>query len=773
MANSTEPATNGVNGTVAVNGVKDDGSVGQLQVVDENQKFTDDMPKSLKEWGLADAGFNYNVVAVFGSQSTGKSTLLNRLFGTNFAMMEEYSRQQTTKGIWMSRGRGMKVLIMDVEGTDGRERGEDQDFERKSALFSIATSEVIIVNLWEHQVGLYQGANMGLLKTVFEVNLQLFQAQKTKEKTLLFFVIRDHVGTAPLTNLSRTLQSDMERIWFGISKPEGLENCQIHDYFDFMYAALPHKMLQPDKFDEEVSKLRTRFTDREDPNFVFLPHYHKRVPADGLDFYSRNIWEKIMSNKDLDLPTQQELLAQYRCDEISSGAFETFTKATASLKRPIESGQIFPDLGQTMLTARTAALKTFDISASRYHAEVYKRKRNELLTKANSTLHAFFMGQLKNLHKKALSMFIETLQTETKKENLDFLEIVQRAREESESFFSNGAKEMVLEETGWDYDEETLQLDQDFGEVSARFRVEEMKKLEKNLEKQIDKEISESLSLVLNNPGSDAWTKIMSLYLNAVEEASSSLQKRARSFNSSETENTESVINLEQRSWTLLRRRIDEELADSMILLKLRNRFEEKFRYDEKGLPRVWKPEDDIDSFFSKAKDETLKLIPIYSKIDLSSVPDFSLPSTDDFDFDSSLIILSESKQVDLISRFKRESDAFFLEAKRSTVVTTAKVPYWLMVLLVVLGWNEFVTIISSPIYLVLVVFFGVIGYVIYVLNMWGPVEQGIRMVLAGGMSAAMSQIKGGQEKLQEQGFELKGFGSGGAGDSKKEKKDN
>jgi len=33
---------------------------------------------------------------------------------------------------------------------------------------------VLIVNLWEHQVGLYQGANMGLLKTVFEVNLGLF-----------------------------------------------------------------------------------------------------------------------------------------------------------------------------------------------------------------------------------------------------------------------------------------------------------------------------------------------------------------------------------------------------------------------------------------------------------------------------------------------------------------------------------------------------------------------------------------------------------------------
>ena len=103
--------------------------------------------------------------------------------------MSETERRQTTKGIWMSKNKRTKegpdgkamadnILVMDVEGTDGRERGEDQDFERKSALFALATSEVLILNIWEHQVGLYQGANMALLKTVFEVNLQLFLKDK-------------------------------------------------------------------------------------------------------------------------------------------------------------------------------------------------------------------------------------------------------------------------------------------------------------------------------------------------------------------------------------------------------------------------------------------------------------------------------------------------------------------------------------------------------------------------------------------------------------------
>lgn len=146
---------------------------------DADRRRSSNLNAYLQETHVAEAGFNYHLISVFGSQSTGKSTLLNHLFGTEFSVMSESERRQTTKGIWMSKNKkdgGMadNILVMDVEGTDGRERGEDQDFERKSALFALATSEVLIVNIWEHQVGLYQGANMGLLKTVFEVNLQLF-----------------------------------------------------------------------------------------------------------------------------------------------------------------------------------------------------------------------------------------------------------------------------------------------------------------------------------------------------------------------------------------------------------------------------------------------------------------------------------------------------------------------------------------------------------------------------------------------------------------------
>ena len=58
--------------------------------------------------------------------------------------------------------------------------------------------------------------------------------------------------------------------------------------------------------------------------------------------------EQVQTNKDLDLPTQQELLAQFRCDEIATVALEEFNMQAKSQRRPIESGRVVEGLGAMM-----------------------------------------------------------------------------------------------------------------------------------------------------------------------------------------------------------------------------------------------------------------------------------------------------------------------------------------------------------------------------------------------------------------------------------------
>ena len=75
-------------------------------------------------------------------------------------------------------------------------------------------------------------------------------------------------------------------------------------------------------------------------------------------------------------------------------------------------------------------------------------------------------------------------------------------------------------------------------------------------------------------------------------------------FNCTDDENTHSLATLRRRAWQVLCGKIDEQTADTAIVGKLRAHFEERFRYDEAGIPRVWRPEDDIDGAFKAAKDK-------------------------------------------------------------------------------------------------------------------------------------------------------------------------
>ncbi|MCJ1410442.1 Dynamin-like GTPase that mediates homotypic ER fusion [Ptychographa xylographoides] len=771
-----------------------------IQIINEDQEFNPQLSIYLTMEKIAQVGFNYHLISVFGSQSTGKSTLLNQLFGTEFGVMSESDRRQTTKGIWMSKNKNNRVetmadniLVMDVEGTDGRERGEDQDFERKSALFALATSEVLLINLWEHQVGLYQGANMGLLKVVFEVNLELFlkdKDRKSNPRSLLFFVIRDHLGTTPLANLRNTLVQDLTRIWSGLSKPPGMENSEIEDYFDFAFAALPHKVLQPEKFVSEVARLGERFRNgHRDPRRdalrnadelgggVFLPEYHRRIPADGFTFYAQGVWDQIVNNKDLDLPTQQELMAQFRCDEIAREVLVAFDEAITPFETlqaaGIQAGkpELIGGLGATMRTSRMKVLKSFETEASRYHKGVFARKKTELEGKVDGRLKALFSHQLSAAHKTGINSFSESVSASVKAgqkkgASYDFGEIVERVKATSLSKFEKEAKGVLVEGAPWSsYKQEMSLFQKDLDEVTGRLRRDEMRRLATRSERWVRSRLGESVGLEFNALGSgrggsgapedgdmppekDIWDRIWRVFISTVEEAEKRFTDRAKSFDASSDEVDVGLWRLRRKSWGVLRAKIEEEMMEGNLLLKLRENFEDKFRYDDAGVPRIWRPTDDIEGVYAKARESTLTLIPLLSRFQSSQnsspppldrwvgnmpasataadeedlTPIGGLDEEDGKSLEEEMTLLTEAKRQDLTVRFKKTADGVYVEAKRSAIGGMTQVPLYFYGLLLALGWNEIVAVLRNPVYFVFLIILAIAAYVTYTLNLWGPI---------------------------------------------------
>lgn len=544
-----------------------------------------------------------------------------------------------------------------------------------------------------------------------------------------------------------------------------MEKSKIDDYFDMAFVALPHKILQPEKFVSEVSKLGTRFReghrnarrdalldDQDLERGLFLPEYHRRIPADGFPIYAENVWNQIVSNKDLDLPTQQELMAQFRCDEIAREALEGFDEAIVPFENKqaegIRSGalEVLGGLGAAMRAARMKTVKNFDTEASRYHKGVYSRKKGELESKIDGRLKILFQGQLSAAHKSGVRDFSEAVSGavkagQKKGASYDFAEIVDREKKNAVSRYDKEARGVLVEGAPWsNYKQEMALYQKDLNEVSGRMRREEMRRLATRVERWVRSRLGESVGLEFNALGSGRggsgapesgekpeekgiWDRIWALFTKTVQEADRRFTERAKSFDASPAEVDVGLWRLRRKSWGVLRAKIEEEMMEGNLLLKLRENFEDKFRYDDAGVPRIWRPTDDIEGIYTKARESTLTLIPLLSRFQSSHTSDpppldewighapESVTPADEEDLlpiggvdeeegkslEEEMTILTDAKRQDITTRFKKTADGVYVEAKRSAIGGITQIPLYFYALLLVLGWNEILAGKSIP----------------------------------------------------------------------------
>lgn len=180
--------------------------------------------------------------------------------------------------------------------------------------------------------------------------------------------------------------------------------------------------------------------------------------------------------------------------------------------------------------------------------------------------------------------------------------------------------EALLPETDWSYEEELTSLQQEFGVVADQLRADETKKMINSIERSVKRNIAEPVALHLNKPRMDMWDQLLKEFKDILEKAENTYLSKAKSkpphltrrstltrrtgFNTTDEENETCLAALRRRTWLAFRAKVDEQTADNVLMGILRTHFEEKFRYDAAGVPRVWRPDDDIDGAFRLARDD-------------------------------------------------------------------------------------------------------------------------------------------------------------------------
>jgi hypothetical protein len=135
------------------------------------------------------------------------------------------------------------------------------------------------------------------------------------------------------------------------------------------------------------------------------------------------------------------------------------------------------------------------------------------------------------------------------------------------------------------------------------------------------------------------------------------------------------------------------------------------FTRDENGLPRVWRDEIEVDLLYKTSREATMEEIVF---LQLSAIPAWVDDSVLNGIFGSSEVIHSGILIVTQMSLINKNSSANvstavdkqlqrrYIDAKRSALSTHTHIPPWVFLLLLVLGWNEIMSILTSPLYFLL-----------------------------------------------------------------------
>ncbi|CAM9661121.1 unnamed protein product [Scytosiphon promiscuus] len=205
-------------------------------------------------------------------------------------------------------------VLVDVEGTQSRERAgaDGLEFDSRTTLFAVMAADVIMLNLWAHDVGRADGQAYSVLRSVFEEAVRLYEGQaggsigskdgagdagglgdgegggeaatiggKARFPKVLMLVLRDVEEDGHLEALDRAARANMEALWRDVDKPRSLRDAELSEIFDLRTFGLPHFVYQRRDFVAKAAALRRSFLEPGDKSFLFRKPRQQAVGTAG------------------------------------------------------------------------------------------------------------------------------------------------------------------------------------------------------------------------------------------------------------------------------------------------------------------------------------------------------------------------------------------------------------------------------------------------------------------------------------------------------------
>ncbi|XP_030526189.2 protein ROOT HAIR DEFECTIVE 3-like [Rhodamnia argentea] len=553
-----------------------------------------------------------------GPQSSGKSTLLNQLFGTNFREMDaSQGRFRTTTGVWLAKAAGIEpcTLVMDLEGSDGMEREDDTAFEKQSALFAFAASDTVLINMWCHEVSLYQAANWPLLETVFQAMMQLFSSRKTT----LVFVIRDQEGI-PLETMEPILRERVQKIWDTVPKPQAHAETPLSEFFNVEVVALSSYEWEEEQFKEEVASLRQRFF-HPSATGGLVGDRKGVVPGSGFSLSTQQLWKVIKENEDLDLPAPNVMVATVLCEETAHEIYSSFTENEdwRLIEEAVQSVPV-PGFGKKLSSILEACLSGYDREVAYYDENVRSSMRGPLEENLLQLVRPAFQSMLGHIVCENLHMFKEAFD-KALNEGKGFFVAAHECTQCYMTLFDKGCADALIEQAKWDTSGVREKLWRDIDAHVASVLAAKLSERTKAYEANLNKALSGSVEAVLDEAKRETWSTIRRILSDAIESEVTGFFSGALSDIQMDEQRKKTVLSgMQNYARSVVEAKAREKAG--RVLICMRDRFVTVFNHEAGNMPRVWTGIEEIRATTKLAHLESLELLSVMAAVRLDDATD-------------------------------------------------------------------------------------------------------------------------------------------------------
>ena len=474
-------------------------------------------------------------------------------------------------------------------------------------MFGLVLSNVLIINLWNQEIGRFTASNYEIIKIIFEINLRFFNQESVKQ---LLFVIRDFNERENFDYIKKIISEDVYKIWEEIKKPKQFEHVKPNEFFELSFFKMHNYIYEKETFVADAKELSTRFTKKEHPEFYFKSvDVSRNIPFDGLYMFSEKVWETIKENKELNLPSQKIIVSNFRCTEIKKEVFEG-TKSQLVQMRDSLKEQENVNLRKDLEVVLSKSLKDFKDSTEQYDEEIVKETESQL--RRDSVLEFLELGNIQKdkIENKCVKIMRDKINE--LKGISSFSETLSALKELKNDIIQKYAADM---ESGTFEEEESLaKLKEKFKNKIESIVIEtitsRLNLLLRNLQNRKIKEIEQKLSRIFSELKPDFWREFLEVYADTFKNY------------------TDEILDLKNDAEEL-RNAIDEQIFEGMkleLFLNIRNnvtiklkglsnllidRFRKDFENTPSGMRRNWKTTEEakIDEYFGAAKRICLEIL--------------------------------------------------------------------------------------------------------------------------------------------------------------------